>query len=82
MPTATVALKAEYEALEYGRGGQPTEWRSPSGQVSGKVEVGGVTRVNRLDCRDYTHNISIGGRMRVVQGTACRQPDGVWRIVG
>jgi surface antigen len=77
-----IALKAEYEALEYGRGGQPTEWRSSSGQVSGKVAVGGVTRVNRLDCRDYTHSISIGGRMRVVKGTACRQPDGVWRIVG
>ncbi len=63
-----IALKAEYEALEYGRGGQPTEWRSSSGQVSGKVAVGSVYQVNRLDCRDYTHSISIGGRMRVVKG--------------
>jgi surface antigen len=38
--------------------------------------------VNRLDCREYTHNVWIGGRLRVVKGTACREPDGVWRIVG
>jgi surface antigen len=77
-----LALKAEYEALEYGRSGQPTEWRNRSGSVTGKIEVGTIYRVNRLDCREYTHNIAIGGRTRVVKGTACRQPDGVWRILG
>ncbi len=77
-----IALKAEYEALEYGRAGQPTEWRSRSGEVSGKIEVGSVSQVNSLDCREYTHNISFGGRMRVVKGTACREPNGTWRIVG
>jgi surface antigen len=76
-----VALKAEYEALEYGRPGQPTEWRSRKGEVNGRISVGTVYQVNRLDCREYTHNISIGGRLRVVKGTACRQPDGAWRIV-
>ncbi len=80
-PDRKIALKAEYEALEYGRAGQPTEWRSRSGSVSGKIEVGATYRVNSLDCREYTHSISIGGRLRVVKGTACRQPDGVWRIV-
>jgi surface antigen len=75
------ALKAEYEALEYGRSGQPTGWRVPKGSY-GEVNVGSSYQVNRLDCREYTHNIWIGGRLRVVRGTACRQPDGVWRIVG
>jgi surface antigen len=77
-----IALKAEYEALEYGRAGLPTEWRGSSGAVTGRISVGAGTRVNSLDCRAYTHNISIGGRMRVVSGTACRRPDGVWRILG
>lgn len=77
-----IALKAEYEALEYGRAVEPIEWRSASGAVAGKITVTPVTRVNRLDCRDYAHNIAIGGRMRVVKGTACRRPDGVWRILG
>lgn len=76
-----IALKAEYEALEYSSG-LPTKWQSADGTITGTVTVGGITRVNSLDCRDYTHSISIGGRTRVARGTACRQPDGVWRIVG
>jgi surface antigen len=78
----TAALKAEYEALEYGRPGQPTIWQSRSGDSHGQILVGSSYQVNRLDCREYTHNVWIGGRPRVVKGTACREPDGVWRIVG
>lgn len=77
-----LALKAEYEALEYGRSGQPTAWQGRSGQNRGQINVGSSYQVNRLDCREYTHNVWIGGRLRVVKGTACREPDGVWRIVG
>src|SRR5882724_12825353 len=77
-----VALKAEYEALEYGRSGQPTVWQGESGNNHGEIRVGSTYQVNRLDCREYTHNVWIGGRLRVVKGTACREPDGAWRIVG
>jgi surface antigen len=76
------ALKAEYEALEYGRAGQPTVWHARKGDNRGEIKVGTTYQVNRLDCREYTHNIWIGGRLRVVHGTACRQPDSAWRIVG
>lgn len=76
-----IALKAEYEALEYGRAGRPTIWQNPSGGTHGEVTVGTSYQVNRLDCREYTHNVWIGGRLRVVKGTACREPGGVWRIV-
>lgn len=77
-----VALKAEYEALEYGRPGQSTQWRARKGDNRGEIRVGTTYQVNRLDCREYTHNVWIGGRLRVVHGTACRQPDGAWRILG
>ncbi len=77
-----LALKAEYEALEYGRAGEETSWQSPSGSVNGTIRVGSVSQVNSLDCREYTHNIAVGGRMRVVHGTACREPNGVWRVMG
>jgi surface antigen len=77
-----IALKAEYEALEYGRAGQPTVWQSRASDNHGQITVGSSYQVNRLDCREYTHNVWIGGRPRVVKGTACREPDGVWRIVG
>ena len=52
-----------------------------AGKDRGEIVVGATYEVNRLDCREYTHNIFVGGRLRVVQGTACRQPDGAWRIV-
>jgi surface antigen len=77
-----IALQAEYEALEYGRAGQPTGWSNPRSGNRGRVVVGATYEVNRLDCREYHHRIEIGGRARVVEGTACRQPNGVWRIVG
>jgi len=73
--------KAEYEALEYGHAGRPTEWKSPEGDFNGVITVGNVYRVNRLDCRHYTHRVLIGGRTRLIDGSACRQPDGVWRIL-
>lgn len=76
-----VALKAEYEALEYGRAGQPIVWRGQAADTHGEIKVGSSYQVNRLDCREYTHNVWIGGRPRVVKGTACREPGGVWRVV-
>jgi surface antigen len=77
-----IALKAEYEALEYGRAGQSTVWQSNSSDTRGNVRVGSTYQVNRLDCREYTHDVWIGGRLRTVKGTACRTPDGSWRIIG
>lgn len=32
-------------------------------------------------CRDYQTRALIGGRWHTLTGTACRQPDGAWRIV-
>jgi surface antigen len=77
-----IALQAEYEALEYGRPGQPTRWKNRQSGNGGEISVGQTYQVNRLDCREYTHKVSIGGRNRVVRETACRQPDGVWRVLG
>ncbi|MFV3127889.1 glycine zipper 2TM domain-containing protein [Niveispirillum sp. KHB5.9] len=33
-------------------------------------------------CREYTSQAQIGGRTQSTYGTACRQPDGSWEIVG
>lgn len=32
-------------------------------------------------CREYQTTAKIGGRSRKVYGTACRQPDGSWKVV-
>jgi surface antigen len=32
-------------------------------------------------CREYQQTITVGGQMHQAYGTACRQPDGNWKIV-
>ena len=75
------ALQAEYEALEYGRPGTPVTWSGRRSTNYGEIVVGSTYEVNRLECREFTHTIYIGGRARVAKGTACRQPDSTWRVL-
>jgi surface antigen len=75
------ALQAEYEALEYGRPGVPVSWSGRRAANYGEIVVGSTYEVNRLECREFTHTIWIGGRARVAKGTACRQPDSTWRVL-
>lgn len=32
-------------------------------------------------CREFLQTVTVGGRSEQAYGTACRQPDGAWRIV-
>ncbi len=32
-------------------------------------------------CREYQRTVNVGGRTQQSYGTACRQPDGAWKIV-
>ena len=32
-------------------------------------------------CREYQQTVTIGGKTEEAYGTACRQPDGTWKIV-
>ena len=32
-------------------------------------------------CREFQQTVTIGGRTAEAYGTACRQPDGSWKIV-
>ena len=42
-----------------------------------------VRQYHRRDryCREYQTTVRIGGRVRHAYGTACRQPDGQWKVV-
>ena len=68
------------EALETSRDGRATMWRnSDSGQryavTPTRTYEGASGR-----CRDFTTVTSMDGREEVVHGTACRQPDGTWKV--
>lgn len=76
------AKAAEYRALEYGRSDEEVRWQQGDGSdLRGTIELGRSYQVNRLDCRDYTNTLFIGGRPQVARGVACREPEGTWRIV-
>jgi len=73
------ASAATFNALQYGRVGAPRNWSGDSGQ-SGSMTVGPYVRVNLIDCREFTHTVTIGGQNFVRKGTACREADGSWRV--
>jgi len=73
------ASQAAYWALQFGRPGAPRTWSGPAG--SGQVAVGPYVRVNNIDCRDFTHTVTIGGTKYVRKGMACREGTNNWSVV-
>lgn len=75
--------QAYYGSLEYGRTGESTEWANPDSGNSGSFEP---TRTYQTGtgqyCREFQQTITVAGRTEQGYGTACRQPDGSWKIVG
>ncbi|GGK39218.1 glycine zipper 2TM domain-containing protein [Salinarimonas ramus] len=59
---------------------QPVRWQGDD--AYGEVIAFEPVRSARGFCREYQHTIYIGGRPQQGYGTACRQPDGSWQIVG
>jgi surface antigen len=63
--------------------GQTIVWTNPETGNRGTVTP---TREGRVPtsgeyCREYQNTVQIGGRGEQSYGTACRQPDGSWRVV-
>jgi len=75
------AASAQFNALTFGRPGAPRSWSGDKGVV-GSVTVGPYVRVNNIDCRDFTHTVTIGGAPFAKKGTACREADGTWSVAG
>lgn len=74
--------EAEQQALEYGRSGSGTRWRNPDSGNSGEVvPQPGYRLADGRYCREYMEAVTIAGEKQVAFGTACRQPDGSWRII-
>lgn len=73
------ASNAQFNALQFGRVGAPRNWVGDNGQ-SGAVTVGPYVRVNLIDCRDFTHTVTVAGQNYVRKGTACRETDGRWSV--
>jgi len=62
---------------------QSVAWSNPKSGNSGSitpVREGKNTSTGEY-CREYETTINVGGKSEKAFGTACRQPDGTWRIM-
>ncbi|HWK48147.1 MAG TPA: RT0821/Lpp0805 family surface protein [Stellaceae bacterium] len=70
------------QALESAPTGRPIEWRNPdSGHYGEITPTRTYQEPSGTYCREYQQNVVIGGQSQQAFGTACRQPDGSWRVV-
>ena len=76
------ARVAASQAFESVPSGQSVTWRNPDSGNSGVVTPMRTYQISSGQyCREYTQTIYIGGEKHQTYGTACRQPDGTWKIV-
>jgi surface antigen len=76
------ASRAAHHALETTPSGTTTTWKNPdSGHYGSYTPVRTYQTASGQYCREYQTTIVIDGQTEQAYGTACRQPDGTWKIV-
>ncbi len=75
------ANQTDQRALETARTGQAISWNNPDNGHSGTITP---TRTYQAPsgqyCREFQQTITVGGQPQQSYGTACRQPDGTWKV--
>lgn len=79
-PEKVKAAEAQFFALQFGRPGVPRRWVSEN-EAKGAVTVGPFVTINDLNCRDFSHEVTISGQIYASKGTACREADAQWQVV-
>lgn len=70
------------QALEHAPDGRPIAWEDPNTRRRHRIVPEATFRAeDGRYCREYTARSTFGGRQVQTYGTACRQPDGSWKIV-
>ena len=70
------------QALDNNSVGQPAYWRNQkTGTSYTVVPTQNVTVDGNQYCREYRSTDNVAGKKQQVYGTACRQPDGTWKMV-
>lgn len=76
-----MAAQAASQAFEHNRSGQSSVWNNPDSGNSGSVTPTKTYQIaNGQYCREYSQTITVGGEQHQAYGTACRQPDGSWKV--
>ncbi len=70
------------QVLEHAPDGQRIVWPSSGGPQYAVLPTQSFRTHDGTYCREYQATASIGGQPQRVYGTACRMPDGSWKISG
>lgn len=75
------AGRANQQAFETARSGTAVSWRNPDSGNSGTVVPQPAYQTSGGQyCREFQQTIIVQGKSEQAYGTACRQPDGSWKI--
>ncbi|MGH6717746.1 MAG: RT0821/Lpp0805 family surface protein [Alphaproteobacteria bacterium] len=76
------ADQAAQGSLETAPSGQSSTWSNPDSGNSGTFTPTSTYQAASGEyCREYQQTVTVGGQTEAAYGTACRQPDGSWKIV-
>ena len=76
------AANTAQQTFEYNKTGQAGTWRNPDNGHSGTITpTKTYQQADGAYCREYQQTVTVGGKTEQAYGTACRQPDGSWKIV-
>ena len=81
-PAHAQEYKAQQKALESTPTGTPVAWTNPDTGHSGTITPVKTYQSGGTYCREFQSNVVIDGKPDKAWGTACRQPDGSWKVQG
>ena len=74
------AMRNSWYALERTPSGTTSAWHNPDSGHSGTLTPLRTHATSGGYCREFQQTLRVGGHSERGYGTACRQPDGSWRI--
>ena len=76
-----MAARNAQTTFEHAKTGQASTWQNPDSGNSGTITpTKTYQNASGQYCREYQQTIKVGGESHQGYGTACRQPDGSWKI--
>src|SRR5262249_47839362 len=72
--------EAAQKAMESTPSGKPVAWNKPDSGHPGTGTPVRTYQSNGQYCREYQTTVTIDNKQEKGYGTACRQPDGSWKI--
>ena len=77
-----LAAEAQQRALELAPTGTAVTWKNPDNGHAGTVTPERTYQSGGTYCREFQSHVTVDGKPDRAYGTACRQPDGSWKVQG